>query len=118
LWVQESSFAGGSFEVAQNYEADGNSTGYHKNVVSGHESSYGKAYNQSYNYDAVNAISTISDSDDANYSCTVTSDNNLNITQVDESKSGAGAGVLHAYFEYDALNRVTAYKTKRDPFAG
>jgi hypothetical protein len=35
---------------------------------------------------------------------------------VDESKSGAGAGVLHTYFEYDALNRLTAYKTKQRLF--
>jgi hypothetical protein len=100
------------------WEQNGNRTGYHKNVAGGYESSYGKAYNLSYTFDNVNALSSITDGDDANYSCSVTSDANLNITQVDESMSGAGAGVLHTYFEYDALNRLTAYKTKHNPFAG
>jgi YD repeat-containing protein len=106
------------YDITQTYDKNGNRTGYHKNVVSGYESSYGKHYNLSYTFDNVNALTAISDGDDANYSCSVTSDANLNITQVTESDTRIGGATLYTYFEYDGLNRMTVHKTKRNPFAG
>ena len=57
------------YDVTQAYDKNGNRTGYHKNVVSGYESSYGKAYNLSYTFDSVNALTAISDLDDTGYCC-------------------------------------------------
>jgi hypothetical protein len=85
-------------------------------VAQGYNNDYGKVYNLSYTFNAVNALTAISDGDDGNYGCTVTCDANGNITQVDESQAGQGGSpqtnYLHAYFTYDALNRLTEHKTK------
>ena len=79
-------------------------------------SDYGKAYNLSYTFNSVNALTAISDGDDGNYGCTVTCDANGNITQVDESQAGTGGSpqtnYLYSYFTYDALNRLAEHKTK------
>ena len=131
------------YDITQAYDKNGNRTGYDKNVAGGSNAAYGKQYNLSYTFDNVNSLSSIADADDGNYSCAgfndrrreagfepsgwppsagakrdEASDANGNITQVDESTSGIGAGALHTYFEYDALNRLAAYKTKKNTIPG
>ena len=100
----------------RNLNKNGNRTGYDKNVAQGYTSDYGKAYNLSYTFNSVNALTAISDGDDQGYGCAVTCDANGNITQVDESQAGTGGSpqtnYLYSYFTYDALNRLTEHKTK------
>jgi hypothetical protein len=101
--------------VVRVLDKNGNRTGYDKNVAGGYNSDYDKAYNLSYSFNAVNALTVISDGDDAQYGCTVTCDANGNITQVDESQAGTGGSpqtnYLYSYFTYDALNRLTDHNT-------
>jgi len=110
-------------EVVRVLDKNGNRTGYDKNVAGGYNSDYDKAYNLSYSFNAVNALTVISDGDDAQYGCTVTCDANGNITQVDESQAGQGGSpqtnhgrstgrAARSTPTYDALNRLTEHKTK------
>ena len=102
-------------EVVRVLDKNGHRTGYDKNVAGGYNSDYDKAYNLSYSFNAVNALTVISDGDDAQYGCTVTCDANGNITQVDESQAGVRptpqTNYLYSYFTYDALNRLTDHNT-------
>jgi hypothetical protein len=72
-YEQRHDWAGGAwsarYDITQSYDNNGNRTGYDKNVVSGYESAYGRAYNLSYTFDNVNQLTAIADGDDANYSC-------------------------------------------------
>ena len=66
----------------------------------------------------MNALTAITDGDDTNYVCSVTSDANLNITQITEYDMRRGGAYLYTYFDYDDLNRLSAHRTKRNPIAG
>jgi len=118
-YEERQDYSGGSFvnryDVTQAYDKNSNRTAYDRNVVGGYNSDYGKVYNLSYTFNCVNALTAISDGDDANYGCAVTCDANGNITQVDESQLGKPptpqTNYLYSYFTYDALNRLTEHKT-------
>jgi len=69
-------------------------------------------------FNAVNALTQVTDADDSTYLASFTSDSNNNITQVDE-RMGAGTqqnpyNYLYTYFEYDNLNRLTVHKEQRE----
>ena len=105
------------YDTTQAYDKNGNRTGYDKNVTGGFTASYGRAEDLSYTFNAVNALTQVTDADDSTYLASFTSDHNGNITQVDE-RMGAGTqqnpyNYLYTYFEYDDLNRLTVHKDKR-----
>jgi hypothetical protein len=105
------------YSITQTYDKNGNRTGYNK-AVSGSTADYGIAENLSYTFNAVNALTAITDAVETRYTCVVTCDANNNITQLDEVMSGAGTvppfqnNHLYSIFEYDDLNRQTKHKTK------
>ncbi|UNM08208.1 MAG: RHS repeat protein [Planctomycetales bacterium] len=102
------------YDISQEYDKDGNRTRFHRNVASGYTSSYGKAMDLGYTFDVRNNMSAISDADDANYAAAVTTDANMNITEIDESyDNGNGVNHLYTQFAVDDLNRVTENKTKK-----
>jgi len=83
----------------------------------GSTTDYGRAEDLSYTFNAVNALTQVTDADDSTYLASFTSDSNNNITQVTE-RMGAGTqqnpyNYLYTYFEYDGLNRLTVHKDKR-----
>jgi len=95
------------FDTTQEYDKNGNRTRYHRNIGLGGTTSYGRAEDLSYTFNAVNALTQVTDADDSTYLASFTSDNNNNITQVTE-RMGAGTpqnpyNYLYTYFEYDAL---------------
>src|SRR5690606_38396132 len=68
----------------------------------------------SYTFDVRNNLNAIADADSAGYAATVTSDANMNITEIDEEyDNGTGVTHVYAYFDVDDLNRVTAHRTKK-----
>ena len=101
------------YDITQAYDNNGNRTGYDKNTAAGFTSSYGRSENLGYTFNAVNAITQITDGDDAGYLATVTCDQNGNITEVDEKMDVMNQiNHLYTYFSYDSLNRLTEHKTK------
>ena len=101
------------YDITQAYDKNGNRTGYDKNTAAGFTSSYGRSENLGYTFNAVNAITQITDGDDAGYLATVTCDQNGNITEVDEKMDVMNQiNHLYTYFTYDNLNRLTEHKTK------
>jgi hypothetical protein len=54
---------------------------------------YGDPVDLSYTYDVVNALTAVADADDADYSCTVSSDANGNIAEVLEQQWSGGEPV-------------------------
>jgi len=105
------------FDTTQEYDKNGNRTRYHRNIGLGGTTSYGRAEDLSYTFNAVNALTQVTDADDSTYLASFTSDNNNNITQVTE-RMGAGTpqnpyNYLYTYFEYDDLNRLEVHKDKR-----
>ncbi|MBN2082526.1 hypothetical protein JW859_10025 [bacterium] len=101
----------------QEYDKCGNRTRLDKNVTAGQTANYGSSMDLSYTYNNVNSLTAIADSDDANYSATVTCDANGNITEIHEqSASGGDQADLYTYFTLDWNNRVTDWKVKRYDF--
>jgi len=105
------------FDTTQEYDKNGNRTRYHRNIGLGGTTSYGRAEDLSYTFNAVNALTQVTDADDSTYLASFSSDANGNITQVTE-RMGAGTqqnpyNYLYTYFEYDDLNRLTVHKDKR-----
>ena len=95
------------YDVTQEYDKNGNRTRLHRNVAAGYTGSYGKVMDLSYTFDTVNALTTITDSDDALYSCTVACDANNNITQIQETATvGEYTADLYTTFNYDWANRM------------
>ena len=101
------------YDITQEYDKVGNRTRFHRNVPMGQESNYGKSMDLSYTFDVRNNLNAIADADAAGYAATVTSDANMNITEIDEEyDNGTGVTHVYAYFDVDDLNRVTAHRTK------
>ena len=104
------------FDTTQEYDKNGNRTRYHRNTAANFATSYGQSEDLSYTYNSVNSLTAAADADVASYSAAFTCDPNGNITQVDESEGLTdtlyGKSALHTYFDYDALNRLSAHRTK------
>ena len=104
------------FDTTQEYDKNGNRTRYHRNTAANFATSYGQSEDLSYTYNSVNSLTAAADADVASYSATFTCDQNGNITQVDESEGPNdtlyGKSVLHTYFDYDTLNKLSAHRTK------
>ena len=106
-WVQ-------TYLIEQEYDKKGNRTRLDRNVTSGHETEYGQSMDLGYTYNTVNALTAISDADDANYECTVTCDANNNITLVAESVSTGGSMAnLTTVLSYDWANRMETNTVSR-----
>ncbi|UNM07828.1 MAG: RHS repeat protein [Planctomycetales bacterium] len=102
------------YDISQEYDKNGNRTRMHRNVASGFTSSYGQAMDLSYTMNAVNAMTQITDADDANYNADVTCDANNNITEIDESIDNNGyVNHLYSYFDVNKYNQLTAQRDKK-----
>ena len=103
-----------TYLIEQEYDKKGNRTRLDRNVTSGHETEYGQSMDLGYTYNTVNALTAISDADDANYECTVTCDANNNITLVEEAVSTGGyTAELATAFSYDWANRMETNTVSR-----
>jgi hypothetical protein len=74
--------------------------------------------NLSYTFNAVNALTAVTDGDEARYAAALTCDQSGNITQVVEVYNNTATppvaeSTLTTDFTYDALNRLTQHKTTR-----
>jgi hypothetical protein len=103
------------YDITQEYDKNGNRTRYLKNRT-GSAADYGPIVDLRYSYDAVNAITSLTDANDAGYACAVTADACGNITLLDETHTGVGltpqTNHLYTYFDVDGLNRVVGQRSK------
>jgi YD repeat-containing protein len=104
------------YDINQEYDKRGNRTRYDKNVQ-GSSADYGLACDLAYTFDGSSLLSAIGDANNTDYSCAVTCDANNNITALDEAQiqrvpPPPKTNHLYTYFDVDALNRVTAHRTK------
>jgi len=84
IWSSGLRFAtwNNKYDTTQSYDKVGNRTGYDHNIAVGTATSYCRAMNLSYTFNAMNQLTAISDADESQYGATVTCDANGNITQV------------------------------------